>query len=120
MKKPLMNYCQRAYAAAMTCEAYGCAAGYQLGHTETWHYQRNAELAKLHRKLVFPANLGIVPVAVFTVGVTCRLVTAFILCSILRVAVALVRKSGKTELRPLPPETNKLTAGRNHDEPTAK
>jgi hypothetical protein len=120
MKTLLMNYCQRAYAAAMACEAYGCAAGYQLGFTETSRYVKNTELAKYQKKVVFPPNLGLLPVAIFTLGVTWRLVTARIGSSILRVAMVLAVKSGeKASLRPLPKPRSAGNGTNGHDDSNA-
>lgn len=94
MKTALMTYCQKAYSAALAGEAFGCKMGVQLGYTQPARYAKNTELAKYQKKVVFPPNLGLVPVAVFTVGVTWRLVTAWVSCAILRAAMALSIKAG--------------------------
>lgn len=117
MKTILMNYCTRAYAAAMACEAYASAVGYQLGYTEPRRYMKNSELAKFQKKLVFPPQLGLLPVAVFTVGVTYRLVTARICSAILRVAIALdIKANENAGPRNLPETRSEDRERASHDD----
>ena len=95
MKKSLMHYCQRAYATALACEIYGSEVGYKLGFVDAWKYKKSQELDKYRQTVVFPPNLGIVPVAVFTVGVTWRLVTSVFFSLILRFAMAVRPNANK-------------------------
>lgn len=103
LKTALKNYCQRTYSAAMSGEAYVCALGYQLGMADKETYMKQAVLAKYLQKVVFPENLGLIPVAIFTVGVTYRLFMARIGAMAMRLTKALAVKAGKqSEFRTLP------------------
>lgn len=103
MKNTLMSYCQRAHAAAMASEAYSYAAGYQMGMTSADHYVKNTVMSKYEKTVVFPPNVGLLPVAVFSIGVTKRLVTVRTCSFMLRMLMALASRANETGyLRPLP------------------
>lgn len=103
LKSALKNYCQRTYSSAIAGEAYVCALGYQLGMADHDTYMKQAVMAKYLQKVVFPENLGIIPVAVFTVGVTYRLCMARFGTMVMRLTKSLAVMAGKqSEFRPLP------------------
>ena len=84
MKTFLMNYSLRAHDATRACDDYTCATGYQLGLAEPEQHLRNVEREKYRQKMHFPENIGFVPVAIFSVGVTCRLITSVFCAIVLR------------------------------------
>jgi len=88
LKQKLQAYCQRAYAAAQVCETYAAEVGFEMGFTDPWQHKKNRELDKYRQKVEFPAEIGFVPVAVFSVGVTVRLVTALVYSIIVRAGYA--------------------------------
>lgn len=105
MKSALMKYCLSAHAAAFSSELYSCAVGYELGFEDDWSYRRTVELGKDRKKVVFPEQIGLLPVAIFGLGVTWRLVTGVFRAVLLRTARAVVARSGgRIQLRSLPKE----------------
>lgn len=85
MKNILMNYSLRAHDVSRACDNYTCATGYQLGLTDPGRHLRNVEREKYRQTMRFPENIGLVPVAIFSVGVTCRLVTSVFCAVLLRI-----------------------------------
>jgi hypothetical protein len=95
IKAKLQAYCQRAYAAAQVCETYAAEVGFEMGFTDPWQHKKNRELDKYRQKVEFPAEIGIVPVAIFSVGVTFRLITSTMCSLVLRAGYASHIKNGK-------------------------
>lgn len=93
MKKLLQAYSIRAHEAARACDNYTCAAGFKLGYTDAQQHMRNNERDKHMQVLRFPENLPIVPVVVFTIGVTLRLVRSVACAAILRAGSRLLEKA---------------------------
>lgn len=103
MKQLLKSYSAKAYGLVAACNAYVNAAGYEVGQIDLAQYQRSVKLEKYRNKVVFPADLGILPVAVFSVGVTYRAVVGIFACAMLRGMRALMIKTeGRQKLRKLP------------------
>lgn len=103
MKQLLKSYSTKAYGLVAACNAYVNAAGYEVGQIDLAQYQQSVKLEKYRSKVVFPANLGFLPVAVFSVGVTYRAVVGIFACAMLRGMRALMIKTeGRQKLRKLP------------------
>ncbi|ABE47290.1 hypothetical protein [Polaromonas sp. JS666] len=103
MKELLKSYSTKVYGVVATCDAYINAAAYQVGQIDLAQYERSVKLEKYRNKVVFPANLGTLPVAVFSLGVTYRVVVGIFACVMLRGMRALVVKAeGEHKLRKLP------------------
>ena len=80
----LKNYSIRAHEAARACDNYTCAAGFKLGHTDRERHTRNNEREKYREIMRFPENIGSIPVAIFSMGVTQRLLVSLICAFMLR------------------------------------
>ena len=83
MKELLKNYSIRAHEVARACDNYTCAAGYKLGHTDPYHHLRNNEREKYREMMRFPERIGLIPLAIFALGVTWRLLVSLICASVL-------------------------------------
>lgn len=92
MKRILMNYALRAHDVTCACDDFSCATGHQLGLTDPVLHLRNAQREKYRQKPRFPKDIGFVPVAVFSVGVTCRLVTSVLGAAVMRVGLQVLRR----------------------------
>lgn len=92
MKDLLKSYCIRAHEASRACDNYTCAAGFKLGHNDPRH-QRNNEREKYREIMRFPENIGFIPVAIFTIGVTQRLLVSLMCAFVLRAGTYLVTKA---------------------------
>ena len=93
MKKLLQAYSIRAHEASRACDNYTCAAGFKLGYTDTHQHLRNNERDKHMQVLRFPDNLPLVPVVIFTIGVTWRLVKSVACAAILRAGSRILEKA---------------------------
>lgn len=103
MKELLKSYSSTVYGLVASCNAYINAGAYEVGQIDLAMYERNVKLEKYRNKVVFPANLGTVPVAVFSLGVTYRMVVGIFACVMLRAMRALtVKTGGAQKLRKLP------------------
>jgi hypothetical protein len=92
MKTLLMNYSLRAHEISRACDDYTCATGYQLGLTEPARHLRNVEREKYRQTMQFPKNIGLIPVAIFSIGVTYRLVTSVICAVVVRMGHCFLRR----------------------------
>ena len=79
----LKNYSIRAHEAARACDNYTCAAGFKLGHSDPYRHLRNNEREKYREIMRFPDNIGLIPVAIFSIGVTKRLFVCLICACLL-------------------------------------
>lgn len=94
MKELLKTYSIRAHEASRACDNYTCAAGFKIGHPNPHQHLRNNEREKYREIMQFPENIGLIPVAIFSIGVTWRLLVSLVCASVLRVGVFIL---GKTE-----------------------
>jgi hypothetical protein len=93
MKEMLKAYSIRAHEASRACDNFTCAAGFKLGYTDTHQHLRNNERDKYMQVLRIPENLPLVPVVVFAIGVTCRLVRSVFCAAILRAGSQILEKA---------------------------
>ncbi len=92
MKKLLEAYSIRAHEASRACDNYTCAAGFKLGYTDAQRHMRNNERDKYMQVMRFPENLPIVPVVIFTIGVTLRLMRSVACAAIVRAGSRILEK----------------------------
>ena len=92
MKSLLQTYSIRAHEASRACDNYTCAAGFKLGYTDAERHMRNNERDKYMQVLRFPENLPLVPVVIFSIGVTWRLMKSVACAAILRVGSLILSK----------------------------
>ena len=90
MLELLKAYSIRAHQASIACDNYTCAAGFQLGHTDPERHRRNNEREKYREIMRFPENIGVIPVAILSLGVTWRLLVSLVCVLILRVGTKLM------------------------------
>jgi hypothetical protein len=93
VKEMLMAYAIRAHEVSRACDNFTCAAGFRLGYTDTQQHLRNNERDKYMQVLRFPENLPLVPVVIFSIGVTCRLVRSVVCAAILRTGSRILEKA---------------------------
>ena len=95
MKELLKTYSIRAHEVSRACDNYTCAAGFKLGHTDPYRHHRNNEREKYREIMRFPENIGLIPVAIFSIGVTWRLMISLVCASVLRVGTWVLNKHGQ-------------------------
>lgn len=92
MKKLLEAYSIRAHEASRACDNYTCAAGFKLGYTDAQRHMRNNERDKYMQVMRLPENLPWLPVVIFSIGVTFRLVRSLACAAVLRVGARILEK----------------------------
>jgi len=92
MKELIKAYAIRAHEASRACDNYACAAGYKLGHTDSARHLRNNERDKHMEVMRFPANIPLIPVVIFAIGVTWRLMVSLLCAAVLRASTFVLDK----------------------------
>lgn len=92
MKELLKAYSIRAHEASRACDNYTCAAGFKLGYTDAARHMRNNERNQYLQVMKFPADMPLIPVMIFAIGVTLRLLKSLTCAAILRVGSSVLDK----------------------------
>lgn len=84
MKELLKAYSIRAHETSRACDNYTCAAGFKMGYGNAEMHLRNNERDMYMQVMRFPEKIALIPVVVFTIGVTYRLVVSVAAAALMR------------------------------------
>ena len=99
MKELLKAYAIRAHEVSRACDNFTCAAGHKLGHTDSAPHLRNNERDKYMEVMRFPENIPLIPVVIFSIGVTWRLMVSLLCATVLRAGSFVLDKQEKSQTK---------------------
>lgn len=83
MKELPKAYSVRTHETSRACDNYTCAAGFKLGYGDPCMHLRNNERDNFIQVMRFPENIALIPVVVFSIGVTYRLIISVVAAALL-------------------------------------